>query len=239
VVAIAVERDERGLGIAPGRDRAVMHARAGGGSASRARPPGPGAWRRVGQVAEVAHQRAAVLGGDRLGVELDAPQRTRAVLEAHHYRVRRPRRHAQVGGRRADHERVVAHGREPLRDARKQPAPVVPDRAQAAVHHLGRVLDRAAGHVSERLMAEADTQHGHAGPAQRVERHADVARVLGSTRAGRDHDVVGAQRRELLPRELVVAHDDRLVASDLAQQVEEVEGERVVVVDQERAHGRI
>ena len=45
-----------------------------------------------------------------------------------------------------------------------------------------------------------------------------------------------AQRRELVPRELVVAHDDRLFAVDLAQQVEEVERERVVVVDQERAH---
>ena len=48
----------------------------------------------------------------------------------------------------------------------------------------------------------------------------------------------GLHRHELLPRELVVAHDDRLGAVDLAQQVEEVERERVVVVDQERAHRR-
>ena len=54
-----------------------------------------------------------------------------------------------------------------------------------------------------------------------------------------DHDVVHRQRRELVPRQLVVAHDHGLVAVDLAQQVEEVERERVVVVDQERPHGRI
>ena len=61
----------------------------------------------------------------------------------------------------------------------------------------------------------------------------------GAAGAGGDDDVVDRQRRQLLPRQLVVADDDRLVATGLAQQVEEVEGERVVVVDQERAHGRI
>ena len=77
---------------------------------------------------------------------------------------------------------------------------------------------------------------GTVGAPQRLQRHADVARVLGAARARRDDDVVHRQRRELLPRQLVVAHDDRLVAVDLAQQVEEVEGEGVVVVDQQRAH---
>jgi hypothetical protein len=38
-----------------------------------------------------------------------------------------------------------------------------------------------------------------------------------------------------LQQHLVVARDERLVAVDLAQQMEEVEGERVVGVDQERA----
>src|SRR5215216_32444 len=113
------------------------------------------------------------------------------------------------------------------------------DRAQPAVHHLGRVVDRAAGDVGERLVAEADTEHRHLGALEHVQRDADVALALGASRARRDHDVVHRQRSELLPRQLVVAHDDRLIAVDLAQQVEEVEGERVVVVDQERAHARI
>ena len=41
-----------------------------------------------------------------------------------------------------------------------------------------------------------------------------------------------------LPRQLVVAHDERLLAVDLAQQMEEVERVGVVVVDQQRAHRR-
>ena len=77
---------------------------------------------------------------------------------------------------------------------------------------------------------------GTSARCERVQRDAEVALALGAPGAGRDHDVVHGQRRELLPRQLVVAHDDRLLAVDLAQQVEEVEGERVVVVDQERAH---
>ena len=114
--------------------------------------------------------------------------------------------------------------------------PVVVDLAEPPVHDLGRVVDRAAGRVGERLVAEADAEHRHLGAPEHVERDADVALVLRAPGAGRDHDVVHGQRRDLLPRQLVVAHDDRLVAVDLAQQVEEVEGERVVVVDQERAH---
>ena len=231
MLAVSVERDERGLGVAPRVDGLVTDADAGGRPAGRARRPR--------QVAEVAQDRAPVLGGDRLGVELHAPQRAGAVLEPHHDVVVRPRRHAQVRGHRADGQRVVAHGREALRDAVEQAAPVVVDRAQPAVHHLRRVLDRPARDVGERLVAEAHAEHRDVGALERVQRDADVALVLGPPGARRDHDVVEAQRLELLPRQLVVAHDDRLAAVDLAQQVEEVEGEGVVVVDQERAHGRI
>src|SRR5262245_32816458 len=65
-----------------------------------------------------------------------------------------------------------------------------------------------------------------------------VPGVLRPAGRGGDDDVVGPQRRDLLPGQLVVADDDRLLTIDLAQQVEEVEGERVVVVDQQRFHGR-
>ena len=113
-------------------------------------------------------------------MELHAPQRPRAVLEPHDDVVERPRRDAQLGGQRADDQRVVADGREALRDAGEEAAPVVIDRAQAPVHDLGRVLDRAAGDVGERLVAEADAEHRQLGALQHVERDADVARVLGA-----------------------------------------------------------
>ena len=214
----------------------MVHTRAG-------RRPGAGprrAWRpaplRVREVAEVTQQRAPVLGRDRLGVELHPAERARPVREPHDDVVGRPRRHPQRRRHGADGQRVVAHGGEALRDAREQAVPVVVDLAEPPVHDLRRVVDRAAGRVGERLVAEADAEHRHLGALEHLEGDADVALVLRAPGAGRDHDVVHAQRRDLLPRQLVVAHDDRLVAVDLAQQVEEVEGERVVVVDQERAH---
>ena len=172
-------------------------------------------------------------------MELDAPQRARRVLEPHDDLVGGPCGHAQLGGQTADDQRVVAHGREALRDAGEQAAPVVVDRAQAPVHDLRGMVDRAAGDVGERLMAEADAEHRDLRALEHLQRDADVALVLRTPGAGRDHDVVHRQGRDLLPGQLVVAYDDRLLAVDLPQQVEEVEGERVVVVDQEGAHGRI
>jgi hypothetical protein len=112
------------------------------------------------------------------------------VLEPHDDLVGRPRRHAQLGRHRADGERVVAHGREALRNPGEQPAPVVLDLAQPAMHDLGRVVDRAAGHVGEGLVAEADAQDRHLGALQHLQGHADVAFVLRAAGAGRDHDVV-------------------------------------------------
>src|SRR3954452_8607507 len=97
------------------------------------------------------------------------------------------------------------------------------------------VLDGAARGARELLVAEAHAEDRHAGAPQHVERDAGVARGLGP---GRDHHVVELDRGELLPRQLVVAHDDRLLPVDLAEQMEEVEGVGVVVVDQQRAHPR-
>ena len=105
------------------------------------------------------------------------------------------------------------------------------------MHHLGRVLDGPAGQMARAWWPRHTPSTGTAA-RERVERDADVARVLGPARGRGDHYVVHIQRGELLPRELVVAHDHRLAAVDLTQQVEEVECVGVVVVDQQRAHPR-
>ena len=185
VVALAVERDERGLGIAPGLQRAVVHARAGVRRARRRatpRAPRRGPWARVRSRKLRSSVRPCSVR-DRLGVELHAPQRPRAVLEPHDDVVGVQAVTRSSAGSGADDQRVVADGREALRDAGEEAAPVVVDRAQAPVHDLGRVLDRAAADVGERLVAEADAEHRQLGALQRVERDADVARVLGAARA--------------------------------------------------------
>jgi hypothetical protein len=132
----------------------------------------------------VDDQPAPVVGGDGLGVELHAVERPGAVVESHHDAVRYPRGETEALGHRADDQRVVPNGHEALRDPGEQRALVVLDRAEAAVHDLAGVLDRAAGDVRERLVAQADAQHRHLAVAQRVEGHADVTRVLGPSRPG-------------------------------------------------------
>ena len=89
-----------------------------------------------------------------------------------------------VGRHRADDQRVVADGREALRDAGEQAAAVVVDRAQAPVHDLGRVLDRAARDVGERLVAEADAEHRQPARAARRARRRRRARARGGRGPG-------------------------------------------------------
>jgi hypothetical protein len=150
-------------------------------------------------------------------MELDAEQRASAMLERHDHPVGRPRCDAQLPRHGADDERVIAHGEEALRDAREQYARVVANRAEAPVHDLARVLDRTARGVRKLLVAEADAEHRHFGTPQHLERDAGVTRTLGPSGPGRDHDVLRSQADELVPRQLVVAHDDRLLPVDLAE----------------------
>ena len=96
-------------------------------------------------------------------MELHAEQRARAVLEPHDHPVGRPRSDPQLWRHRADDQRVVTHGEEVLRDPGEERARVVVDRTQASVHDLASVLDRAARHVSERLVAEADAEDRYLG----------------------------------------------------------------------------
>src|SRR5690606_761669 len=65
---------------------------------------------------------------------------------------------------------------------------------------------------------------------------AEVPGVLRRTGAGRDDHVVEGTQQAGRPRDLVVADDDRLGAA-LREVLHQVVGERVVVVDDQRAHG--
>ena len=64
----------------------------------------------------------------------------------------------------------------------------------------------------------------------------EVLLPLGAARPGREHDVVEVQPPQLLPGDVVGHHDGRDTAH-LGAELVEVEGERVVVVDEERPHG--
>ena len=96
--------------------------------------------------------------------------------------------------------------------------------------------DPAAERCANRLVAEADAEHRHPageGPDERDENPG----IFGRARARRQDGGGGLEREHLLDRERIVAIHDRFRA-ELPEQLDEVVGERVVVVEHEE-HGGI
>ena len=176
------------------------------------------------------------VGEDALGVELHALERPLAVAQAHHDAAVRPRRHLEARGHGLgrDHERVVARGGEDVRQPGEDRLAVVADLGGLAVHELRRAHDLAAERLAEGLVPEADAEERHRRAADELE--ADP-RLVGRPRPRRDHDAVRLQGERVLDAHRVVA-DDLHLRPELAEVLVEVEGERVVVVDEED-HARL
>ena len=110
----------------------------------------------------------------------------------------------------------------------------------AVVHRPGLAVDgRHADHLgpicdADGLVAEAHTQHRDRWTQAPHQLHADP-RLLRPRRAGRDDDRVRVERLDLVDGHRVVARD-RDIGADSAQQLHDVVGERVVVVEQEDPH---
>ena len=138
---------------------------------------------------------------------------------------------------RVDHQRMIArrlerpvdaaeHAVRPRGGSRRACRASAPARARPCRRTPGRSPDgrgrrRGSGCVGAALLDQ-------------VEADAGLVRRAG---AGRQHDRLGLAREHVVDRDLVVAmHDD--VRPQLAQVVDEVEGEAVVVVDQQD-HGRL
>src|SRR5688572_13566671 len=80
-------------------------------------------------------------------------------------------------------------------------------------------------------MTEADAEDRHARTEAANDVHRDAG-VLRAARSGRDEDLLRRHGLDLTDRDLVVASDAELRAQ-LAQVLDQVVGERVVVVDDE------
>jgi hypothetical protein len=111
------------------------------------------------------------------------------------------------------------------------------DRRRLAVH--GHVADHApAEGLGQRLVTQAHAQRPHARLGEAAHRLDRDAGLVGRARPGRDDDAVGSALQQLVDRRDVVAHDVDLRA-ELAEDLDEVVRERVVVVDDEDArHGQ-
>ncbi len=129
---------------------------------------------------------------------------------------------------------MVTGGREGATEAGEQAAAIVLDRRALPVHELPGTDHLPAEGRAHRLMSEAHAENRHPGREALDRRHRD-ARILRTARTGRNDDVRRRERFDLVERHHVVAPDQHLGAH-LAQVLCEVEGERVVVVDQQE-HG--
>ena len=246
VLAVAEESFEQRLGRGLAGQRAAAHLHPAGQRAGHLRAalrrlprPSRAAPRALAlprQRVEVLDQRRPVLGRDRLRVELDAPQRPPQVFDPHHHAVVGPRGDVAIRPHVGDLQRVVADHREVLRDPLEQAALLVADAAEPAVHRLRRAADLALEQVAEPLVAEADAEHRDLAVAEDVVADAEVVPALRRAGAGGEDDRVEVPAFQRPPGDGVVVDHDRLFAADAGQQVEDVVGVGVVVVDQQRPH---
>ena len=173
-----------------------------------------------------------------LWVELHAVDRQLAVAHAHDLAGLVPgaalERRRQ---RRIDDQRVVARRRERLGQAGEETPSVVADAIGLTMHHGVGTLHRGAEGDSDALVAQAHAQHRHAAlgeEADRLNRHPRLGRCTG---AGRDQQVGRPCSLDLRDADLVVARDCNLGAQ-CPQQLHQVVGKRIVVVDDEHvSHG--
>ena len=177
-----------------------------------------------------------MLGGDALGMELDAMDGQLAVAEAHHARSVETGRLAggvdhEAVGNVLYHERVVARRGIGRGQSGKDTGAVMGEIARLAVHQPA-THDRAAEMLADRLVAEAYAeQRLFRLCAGRHEVEADP-RLIGCAGAGRDEVSRRVLGQRLFGGDGVVTHHFHL-SPQFHQVMDQVEGEAVVIVDDE------
>src|SRR3954452_11620836 len=185
---------------------------------------------------ERRQQPLAVGREHRLGVELHAVGGELAVAHRHQDAAA-PRGRLELPGQLGvDDERVVAADHQRAGQVLEEPGAVVLDRGRLAVH--GDVPhDLAAERLGERLVAEADPERRDPRLGEAPHRLAQDAGLVRRARPRRDDHPVPAAAQQVVDRGGVVA-DGRHLRPQLAEVLDEVVGEGVVVVDDEDAdHG--
>jgi hypothetical protein len=155
------------------------------------------------------------------------------VGERHHLAAPRPGRRLEDGRQAVDDERVVAGGREGRGEPAEEALPPVADRGRPAVDGLAGAHDPGAVGDADRLVAEADPEHRDRRPGGAAGPHEvdGDARLRGRAGSGRDDDARRPGRQHARHGPVVVSrHEDR--RPEAREEVREVLGERVVVVDE-------
>src|SRR5712692_3926162 len=188
---------------------------------------------RARQSEEVAQERLALARQDGLRVELDTLHGQMPMAQAHDLAVLSSRGDLEDGGETLveHHQRVVARGIEVLLEPREHPAAIVMDAGGLAVHLLARARDGAPERLADGLVPETDAENrrGRVEASDQTERDARAVRIA---RPRGDDDALGLESLHLVERDLVVARHVH-AGAQLAHVLDEVVGERVVVVQHE------
>ena len=169
-------------------------------------------------------------------MELDAPDGKLLVFDAHDFAFVGFGRDFEAIGQcvALDDEGVIAGGGEGVGHAFEEVFAVVFHERSFAVHHAVVHNDVAAEDVADALMAKTDAE-GWNLRAEGADDFVGEAGFFWRTRAGRDQDAFGFEGADLFDGDLVVAMDFH---RDLhfAEVLDEVVGERIVVIDNQH-HG--
>ena len=185
---------------------------------------------------KLREQLLARRGQERLGVELHALDGQRLVAHAHDLVLRRSRAvtSRQSGTRRAlDHQRVVARRLERVRQPGEHALAVVVDRRRLAVHDPRGAHDLAAEGLADGLVAQADAQDRDLARRSVLITSRLMPASFGVHGPGEITMCDGRQRRDRRRRRSRRCAR-RARPPQLAQVLDQVVGERVVVVDHEQ-----
>ena len=129
---------------------------------------------------------------------------------------------------------MVARGFEGMRQIFEHTGAVMQNRRRFAVHQSIRANHIAAEHIAYALVSEADAEDGDSG-AVGEDDFAGDAGFLGGARPWRNHDAARSQFFDVGNADFIVPKNPEL-CTQFAEVLDEIVGERVVVIDDEE-HG--
>ncbi len=131
---------------------------------------------------------------------------------------------------------MIANGAESLGNAGKQFVAVMYDFGASPMHWFGGANHASAEVLRDPLMSQADAEQRNLRFRNRLRRNTEIARIFRTSRAGRNDQAVEIEPLDLFPRQLIVPNHDGCALPDAGDEVHQVVGERIVVVDDQRGH---
>src|SRR5262245_6447350 len=104
-----------------------------------------------------------------------------------------------------------------------------------AVHEFLSAHYFAAKNLSDALMTEANPEDWNAGP-EFANQFTTDSRIFRTPRPRRNHDSVGFEFLDLVDRDFVVSLHHKIDLVHLAEKLDEIVGERIVVIDDQQLH---